>query len=129
MARVPITVMGYRCERCEHEWIPRGENDEPRTCPACKSPYWNRPRKTATATTYDDFRERVARVLSDSAESLTWTEVRTKAKLPQALPNNKWVRRLEQEIGLQRVRRDGVIHWLLSPREKSIAATDGAKAS
>ena len=23
MARVPITVMGYRCERCAHEWIPK----------------------------------------------------------------------------------------------------------
>ena len=23
MPRVPITVMGYRCERCSHEWIPR----------------------------------------------------------------------------------------------------------
>ena len=24
VAKVPITMMGYRCERCEHEWIPRG---------------------------------------------------------------------------------------------------------
>ena len=23
MARVPITVMGFRCDRCAHEWIPR----------------------------------------------------------------------------------------------------------
>ena len=43
MPKVPITVMGYRCERCGHEWVPRGD-DEPRVCARCKSPYWNRPR-------------------------------------------------------------------------------------
>ncbi len=45
MAQVPITLMGYRCERCEHEWLPRDKEHEPRVCPRCKSPYWNRPRK------------------------------------------------------------------------------------
>ena len=25
MGRVPITIMGFHCERCGHEWIPRGE--------------------------------------------------------------------------------------------------------
>ena len=54
MPKVPITVMGYRCERCTHEWIPRDlGNDpdkEPAVCPKCKSPYWNRPRKNAAAT-------------------------------------------------------------------------------
>jgi hypothetical protein len=53
MPKVPITVMGYRCERCAHEWIPRDPgNDpdkEPAVCPKCKSPYWNRARKNAPA--------------------------------------------------------------------------------
>ncbi len=54
MGRVPITVMGYRCERCSHEWIPRGGAEkEPRVCPKCRSPYWNTPRKRKT--TYEDF--------------------------------------------------------------------------
>ena len=45
MPKVPITVMGYRCERCGHEWVPRGGgDDEPRVCAKCKSPYWNTPR-------------------------------------------------------------------------------------
>ena len=44
MAKVKLTVMGYRCERCEHEWVPR-EDAPPRVCPKCKSPYWDRPRK------------------------------------------------------------------------------------
>jgi hypothetical protein len=28
-----------------HEWIPRKAKEEPRVCPKCKSPYWNRPRR------------------------------------------------------------------------------------
>ncbi len=39
-----IKIEGYFCERCNHKWIPRG-NEEPRVCPKCKSPYWNRPKK------------------------------------------------------------------------------------
>lgn len=39
--RVPL--MGYRCFRCKHEWLPR--NDIlPKVCPRCKSPYWDRER-------------------------------------------------------------------------------------
>lgn len=50
MAVFEKTVVAYRCERCGHEWIPRkqpeSEADYPTVCPKCKSPYWNKPRKT-----------------------------------------------------------------------------------
>jgi hypothetical protein len=115
MARIPITVMGYRCERCEYEWIPRGETDtEPKVCARCKSPYWNRARKSAPATTYEHFRARVRKALEQAGRPLTWTEVRTAARLPQALPNNKWVRTMETDIGLRREKNKGVIHWSLT---------------
>lgn len=39
-----ITLKGYQCERCNHKWIPREENEIPRVCPKCKSPYWDKPR-------------------------------------------------------------------------------------
>ena len=48
MPKVPITVMGYRCERCGHEWVPRN-SAEPRVCPKCKSPYWDKPKAKAPA--------------------------------------------------------------------------------
>jgi len=33
----------YTCTRCDHEWRPR--NDQPpKHCPSCKSPYWDKPR-------------------------------------------------------------------------------------
>lgn len=49
MAKVTLTVEGYRCERCSHEWIPRDKEQEPTVCPKCKSPYWNKPRKSGEA--------------------------------------------------------------------------------
>jgi hypothetical protein len=39
-----ITLKGFECERCQHQWVPR-EEDYPRVCPKCKSPYWDKPRK------------------------------------------------------------------------------------
>ena len=42
-----ITMKGWECERCEHQWVPRDE-EHPRVCPKCKSPYWDRPRLDGT---------------------------------------------------------------------------------
>ena len=38
-------LWGYRCCRCDHEWLPRKKDQEPKVCPHCKSPYWNVPRQ------------------------------------------------------------------------------------
>lgn len=35
--------VNYTCNRCGHVWVPR-ENAEPKVCPHCKSPYWNKAR-------------------------------------------------------------------------------------
>jgi len=112
MAKVPITVMGYRCDRCGHEWIPRDFVSEPKVCPKCKSPYWNRPRKQQN--TYEDFLETIKQVLVDAGKPLTWTEIRTIGGLSQLFPNNRWVKRLENDIGLKRTRdQHGIIRWNL----------------
>lgn len=110
MARVPITVMGFRCDRCGHEWIPRGD-EEPRVCPACHSALWNQPHSSQRMS-YDDFKSKIVGTLREAPGPLTWTEIRTRAALPQAFPNNQWVRRMEGDIGLTRRRgSDGIIHW------------------
>jgi predicted Zn-ribbon and HTH transcriptional regulator len=36
------------CLRCGESWYPRGLTD-PVTCPKCRSPYWNIPRKEEIA--------------------------------------------------------------------------------
>ena len=112
MPRVPITVMGCRCERCSHEWIPRDTKQEPSVCPKCKSPYWDRPRKKPVSMlTYEDFRDKIHQTLKGSGP-LTWTEIRTAAKLPEKFPNNKWVHRLEQDIALKRNKdENGIFKW------------------
>jgi predicted Zn-ribbon and HTH transcriptional regulator len=33
-----------RCLRCGHEWLPR-KLDRSLTCPKCRSPYWDIPRR------------------------------------------------------------------------------------
>ena len=48
--RMPrIIIEGYRCQRCNHHWAPRNgtgyrDKEDPKTCPKCKTPYWNKPR-------------------------------------------------------------------------------------
>ena len=46
MAEIKITIRGFKCERCGHEWIPRNKEEVPIICPKCKSPYWNKPKKS-----------------------------------------------------------------------------------
>jgi predicted Zn-ribbon and HTH transcriptional regulator len=117
VAKVPITVMGFRCERCSHEWVPRGGvEEEPRVCPKCRSPWWSRPKKSLM--NYETFRDEISSVLASAGKPLTWTEIRTAANLPQAFPNNQWVHRMEKDIGLVRHRqKDGTIHWHLTSKE------------
>lgn len=130
MARVPITVMGFRCDRCGHEWIPRSAvDDEPKVCPSCHSRLWNQPDKKPRLS-YETFRDKIAATLRDATKPLTWTEVRTSANLPQAFPNNQWVHRMETDIGLVRRReKDGMIHWLLKEATLEFDETAPAKTA
>jgi hypothetical protein len=45
-----VLIEGYMCERCNYRWGCRTgsgvrSNRDPRVCPHCKSPYWNKPRR------------------------------------------------------------------------------------
>jgi hypothetical protein len=42
-AEMVVGMSPTTCKRCSHEWI-RRRPDLPKTCPKCKSPYWNKPR-------------------------------------------------------------------------------------
>jgi len=64
--------------------------------------------------TYEDFRSAIEKALREAGGPLTWTEVRTQAKLPQKFPNNQWVHQMETDIGLERNRdAHGIIQWKL----------------
>jgi len=45
-----IKTDAFKCERCGHVWISEKYTPEnlPIACAKCKSPYWNRPRKSET---------------------------------------------------------------------------------
>jgi len=40
-----VSVLGNKCYRCNHFWIPRNIDQRPAVCPKCKSPYWDKPKK------------------------------------------------------------------------------------
>jgi len=56
----------------------------------------------ADKMTYEDFREKIARLLKSEKKGLSWTEIREKLNFPQKVPNNLWVRTMERDIGLIR---------------------------
>lgn len=39
-----VVTLLLHCERCSHNWRPKGQNP-PKYCPNCNSPYWNKPRR------------------------------------------------------------------------------------
>jgi len=39
-----IKIPKRKCERCGHKWLLK-KPTEPRVCPKCKSPYWDKPRQ------------------------------------------------------------------------------------
>jgi hypothetical protein len=64
--------------------------------------------------TYEEFRDRIQKTLKRSGP-LSWTEIRTAAKLPEKFPNNGWVRRMEQDIALKRDKdAHGIIKWKIA---------------
>ncbi|MEE8167734.1 MAG: hypothetical protein V3T58_02535 [Candidatus Hydrothermarchaeales archaeon] len=63
---------------------------------------------------YEKFMERIRGALEETPEGLTWMEIRSTKNLPQKLPNNIWVRRLESDIGLRRKKQGYRTVWMMS---------------
>lgn len=62
---------------------------------------------------YEGFRNTISKLLRRYKYGLTWNEIREKAKLTQAVPYNGWVKKMEKEIGLKRVRDARGILWMV----------------
>jgi len=60
---------------------------------------------------YEDFKKSIKNILERHPAGLTWSQIRDKLNLPQKYPNNQWVRRLEQDIGLRRIRIGRDLFW------------------
>ena len=44
-SETPQTLQRQTCQRCGKMWWPR-QSTKPARCPRCKSPYWDKPRRT-----------------------------------------------------------------------------------
>jgi|CXWL01.1.fsa_nt_gi bifunctional DNA-binding transcriptional regulator/antitoxin component of YhaV-PrlF toxin-antitoxin module len=64
--------------------------------------------------TYEEFRDKIHSVLEHKDNGLTWTEIRSILGLEQVVPNNKWVRQMEKDIGLKRIRDMHGVIWRVS---------------
>jgi len=62
---------------------------------------------------YDDFKTKIQNELKANPDGLTWGELKERLKLPQTVPNNKWVRQMERDIGLLRVKEARGLIWRL----------------
>jgi hypothetical protein len=60
--------------------------------------------------TYQEFRDKIKSLLLYN-DGLTWTEIRDTLNLDQVVPNNKWVRQMEKDIGLLRLKDPRGVMW------------------
>lgn len=63
---------------------------------------------------YEDFKRIIKEELEKEQKGLAWMDLKKKRpELYQRVPNNRWVRNLEKEIGLVREKRGAKIIWRL----------------
>ena len=102
MPKVSVSLEGFACARCGHQWVARGPSRPvPKACPSCKSLLWDESRP-AGVITYEEFRDRVQALLRRSREGLTWAELRAAGGFATTRPNASWAGRLAVDIGLRR---------------------------
>ena len=51
---------------------------------------------------YEEFKNKIEKVLKESKTPLTWTQIKEKAGFEQKVPYNKYVLQMEKNIGLKR---------------------------
>lgn len=66
---------------------------------------------------YVEFRDAVQRALQGRPDGLTWAELRDRLALPYDRPCPTWIRQLERDIHLVRVKGSGrALVWRCPPR-------------
>lgn len=78
-------IKKIQCLRCPHSWTPRGT--EVRICPACKSPYFDRPRRyDKKESALEPSEEVVTEDQESVSEKKPKRRVRKSLKKPRAKP-------------------------------------------
>lgn len=86
--------------------------------------YKTDPKQKTKQLSYEEFKEAVTRTLSTIPKGCPWSELKLKADLKQRTPSPIWVRRMENERILERVRDHATFRviWRLS-QEQSAPST------
>lgn len=63
---------------------------------------------------YSEFRNKIKTALEHKDNGMTWTELKESLELEQVVPNNKWVKQLEKDIGLKRIRDTNGVIWRMN---------------
>ena len=66
-----------------------------------------------TKLSYEEFKDKIKTTLQYNDNGKTWTELKNELKLDQVVPNNNWVRQMEKDIGLIRLKDIRGIVWRL----------------
>ena len=71
-------------------------------------------KKSSEQILYEQFKNSIKSILERyPINGLSWTEIKDKLNYPQKVPNNKWVKNLEKDIGLIRIQRGKDKMWRL----------------
>jgi hypothetical protein len=64
--------------------------------------------------TYEEFKQIIKAELTKVPTGLTWSQIRERRpELYQKFPANQWVRQMEKDIGLTRLKKAGKTIWRL----------------
>ena len=64
--------------------------------------------------TYEEFKQIIKEELTKEPTGLTWSQIRERRpELYQRFPANQWVRQMEKDIGLVRLKKAGKVIWRL----------------
>ncbi len=69
--------------------------------------------KKSSEPSYQDFKTKISELLREKSQGLTWNEIKEKLKLEIKVPNNRWVRKLEDDVSLRRMNYNGQKYWYL----------------
>jgi len=67
---------------------------------------------------YVEFKHAIQSDLSAHKEGLTWKVLKDRNKLPYTRPCPTWTKCLEEEIGLRRIKKEGMgnqLVWMVAP--------------
>lgn len=101
------TLREQQCLRCDHRWWPRTPSRTLR-CPRCKSPYWDRPRRTVQDVKKDTRIETGAAVATGNDKPARPREALSFAAALELLKTLKSTGRSWSELGQELQRHSGV---------------------